>query len=207
MSPSIFACNAAGQDQASAHHATTPPTPATSPPAARVSGPSASGVTPPPTTASASSSAPTPTPTTPLPPLADVHVLQIVSRQGGPFHPKCGGVISELTVNFVSKQWTRGFCTDESRGASPNPNQPLQKRTGKLTDEQRKRIEAEYAKMSEKPGPSCAADAGRTSLTLRHADRSTTEFVSPGTSCGTTPPRVADDLDEFSSRLFAIVTR
>jgi hypothetical protein len=139
-----------------------------------------------------------------MPALAGVKTLQLTSRQGGPSHPKCSGIISELTVDFAKQRWTRGLCTDDSPQASPNPNRPLDQRSGTLTADHRTLIETEYAKLVRKPGPSCAADKGRIDLTLEETGGAVTKLVNGGTSCGDAPPEVADDLDAFQSRVFAI---
>jgi hypothetical protein len=113
-------------------------------------------------------------------------------------------VISELSIDLSKGTWTRGFCTDDSRGASPNPKRPLDKRSGKLTAAHRTLVDGEYAKLVRKPGPNCGADMGRVDLTITEASGAVTKLVNPGTSCGNAPPEVADDLDAFLSRVFAI---
>jgi hypothetical protein len=108
-----------------------------------------------------------------------------------------------MTIDFKKNQWTRGFCTDKSKNASPNPKQPLDERSGTLTTDNRALIETEYAKLVREPGPSCGADVGRIELTLRHGSGSTV-LVNAGSSCGNAPPEVAKDLGAFNGKLFTI---
>jgi hypothetical protein len=126
------------------------------------------------------------------------------AKQGGPSHPKCSGVVSELSVDLVKNKWTRGLCMDESRGASPNPKQALDRKSGALTLEHRQVIEKAYAKLARRPGPDCGADQGPVELTLALTNGSSASFVGPGSSCGNSPAEVADDLDEFQSQAFTI---
>lgn len=194
----VSSCRSAGRE---------PPTGAATHPAPvdgtqSASAGSDSGVAP----AASASAAPVAAPQT-MPSLASVQTLHIKSRQGGAFHPKCGGVISELTIDFTKDQWTRGLCSDESRGASSNPNRPLDTRSGKLTPQHRAMLDAEYAKLVPRSGPSCGTDVGRIELTLRRADGSTQTFVNTGTSCGDAPPEVAHDLGEFLGRVFTISSK
>jgi hypothetical protein len=78
------------------------------------------------------------------------------------------------------------------------------RRSGKLTPANRALVEAEYAKLRDEPGPDCATDAGPVFLTLHKIDGSTASFNSPDSSCGDAPPRVANDLREFFSRVWPI---
>jgi hypothetical protein len=187
--PLLVACQNAGQDRPLSS-APTPPaaTPAPTP-------------APPPTTAPTPTSPPTavptavPTPANPMPALADLTTISLRLHQGGPSKPACGGVVSELVVDLAKNKWTRSFCTDENK---------LDKRSGALTPENRALIEREWAKLTRKPGPSCASDAGRLDLAITPKTGAKQAFVGPGTSCSTNPPEVADGLDEFYSQAFTI---
>ena len=196
----VTGCPNARQEQPSAHHAATPPaTVAPRAPEQAIMPPEDASS---PGTLPSATASPAVQPS--MPALASVQKLYLRSRQGGPSHPKCGGVISELTIDLAKSTWKRGLCMDDSKNASPNPNRPLDQRSGKLTPAHRTLVETEYAKLVPKPGPSCAADKGRVELTLTDASGASTLFVSPGTSCGDTPPDVADDLDRFHSHTFSI---
>jgi hypothetical protein len=147
----------------------------------------------------------------PLPSLQDVLELRIEAGPGGPAQRRCGGKRDETTIVVASGAWKKGRCDDATpRGQpSPTPDRPLSFRTGKLTVDQRAALEAAYAKVTQRPGPSCAPDAGalRLKLTLRGGQK--LELADPLTSCagpGDTPPPIADDLRELDRAVSAITT-
>jgi hypothetical protein len=130
-----------------------------------------------------------------MPALADMKLISLRLRQGGPSKPACGGIVSELVIDLAKNKWTRAFCVDEKK---------LDKRSGTLTADHRALVEREWQKLSKQAGPSCAADAGRLDLTLTPTKGANLAFVGPGTSCGDKPPDVAAGLDDFYSQAFTI---
>lgn len=134
-------------------------------------------------------------PPTPMPPLAELKSLDFRLHQGGPVQPKCKGIISELTLDLVTKKWKRSLCGDKDK---------LEKKSGTLTAEHVARIETGWLELSRRPGPSCAADAQRLDLVVTPIKGAKQSFVNSTTSCGDKPPEVSEGLDDFYSQAFSL---
>ncbi len=100
-----------------------------------------------------------------LPDLATRTKLTLRQGQGGPSQRRCGGIAYEVELDLTTNQWVYGYCAAPS---DPDVSDaPLTTKKGRLSKDERGRIEVAYRSVRLQPDPRCPHDAGVLVVELR----------------------------------------
>ena len=80
-------------------------------------------------------------------------------------------------------------------------NEPLTRKSGKLTATSRTQIEQAYANLLQQPAPGCGKDGGPLTLTLTFKNGKTEHWVNQNWGCVQPPPQVAHGLQPLRMAL------